>query len=533
VTSGSDTLHHNSRLEVSDSDARPVAAGGGRLRDVEIFASALELAVCAAREAEVGVASDSLNALSARADRAIKGGALLLTVDPFGFSWAGRALEPVDPHERSRFELYACGVRGLRLQPGVTRAALGALVSSLATPLPEGEDRLTVSLGRLGAHIHFEVDLDAPTVARQAGLVRLVPRRRPAPVGEPPMAAAVLAGGWSQGGPDAAPARGAGVFLSALRRPGRGARYVALVAGLRGRPESVAAAFDERVRRGDVQGVVELMEAASRAPGAAGERLQAALLQPDRLRSLGPLYAAEYKALTPALRVLCRRGAPGLIELLSVVDGPEARNELIGVILISGCDLVGYYQRQLSGSDEDRLLVIVAELDSLARSDATRALVRGLTSPFERVRRATLEALVGRWDVQLRGPVGRALKDPDRDIRLLALRILQSSGDQRVGGAILAAIREDAFAERDSEERRAFYTAVARFENQQVVGWFEQLLKAPGVMRRAIIQEQLLAIESLAEVGGWQARRILDAVAGQWYHPRPVRAALREASEKL
>jgi len=501
-----------------------------QLRDVELFASALEIAVCAAREAGGVAAGESLDTLRSRTDRIVRDGPIVLEVSPYGFSWSGRALEPIDERELSRFELYACGVRGIVVEAGASREDLASLVCTLAMPLPEGEDRLTLSLGHLGPHIRLVVTLRAPSVSREGDAVRLVRSARRLP--EAPVSGAAL-GSLARGGSAAAPERGARIFQSAVRRPGRGARFVAMVAVLDGPPEAVGAAFDDRVRRRDAAGLIELMEAAARVKGPAGARLLAALVRPDRLRALGSLYEREYKTLTAPLRGLCRRGAPGLLALLDVLTSPEARTELIGVVLVAGCDLVAYYQRQLVGQDEDRVLMAIAELDSLARSDATRALVRGLTSPFERVRRATLEALVGRWDVTLRGPVGRALKDDDRHIRLLALRILQSSGDSRVGGAILAAVREEGFKDRDAEERRAFYVALARFENQQVAGWFEELLKSPGLMRNAVIREQLLVIESLAEVGGYQARRIVDAVAGQWYHPKPVRAALREAGEKL
>ena len=74
---------------------------------------------------------------------------------------------------------------------------------------------------------------------------------------------------------------------------------------------------------------------------------------------------------------------------------------------------------------------------------------------------AALEAMGGRYHESARIGLGRALRDPDKQNRLLALAILGASGDSRMAWSLVAAVEGAAFGNLDEDEQEAVYRAIA------------------------------------------------------------------------
>jgi hypothetical protein len=507
------------------------ANAGRRIKSVEYFAFALERAIAHRRREGEGLELDNkVAALRGLLSDAADGEPLELELDPGGFSWKGRPIEPVEPGPGWRVELFLHGVRGLRFEAEASREDLEALVRVAGADLPRGEDRVSFSLYfRLGGVSLACAPAGGPRLAARGDGVCLEAR--------PPTAAKTLSADKLEGllvergvGAVKAPEGRARAFREALRRQRDPRRFlqIALASG-QPRPEPLLVAFESCVLRGDTSRLSALYDAVGRTRVPAAAPLRRALARPEHLRAVAPLVDRDPATLVPALRALTRHDGAGLVATLERLSNPEARTLVIDAAQAAGVELVPYYRRLLSSEDPEQVLAAVAELDSMDGLDATLALARGLQCVHEKARRAALEALVGRWDARLRTPVGRALGDSNRETRLLALRILAHSGDRRVGGFIAQAVQSPDFGERDSEERRAFYRALAGFENQKVTAIFEKLLVAPGVVRRSLVEDQLIAIDGLKEEGGPQSIALLERAAGRWYHPKPVKAALASA----
>ena len=138
--------------------------------------------------------------------------------------------------------------------------------------------------------------------------------------------------------------------------------------------------------------------------------------------------------------------------------------------------------------------------------------------------------MVGRQVPDARVAVGRILRDPVRSNRLLALEILQSSGESRSAGPILSAVQEASFTTKDGDEQKAFYGALASFRDPRTLAFFAKVLATNNVTRNAeLLKRQLQAVDALASMSTPESRKELEKVSSRWLSPAELKDAARSA----
>ncbi len=273
--------------------------------------------------------------------------------------------------------------------------------------------------------------------------------------------------------------------------------------------------------------MLRLAGLAAERSGEFGRVLQAAFLDPERMKGLAGLYERAPDVLTPALKGLVKGGEEGLIALLGELPSGEAQRQLQEMLTAEGVDLTPFYSKRLSSEEEEVLLDTIETLGRIGTEPAMGAIARTLGSALTSVRHAALKALVGHYTEAARIGLGRALKDPSQENRLLALQILKESGEPRVAWAIISTMDEPSFEQRDADEQATFYETLAGFQDDRTLGHFKELFAKKNLFRnRSIINRQLMAVEALGKIGTEHARELLAQVRSRWYIPGKVKRAI-------
>ena len=124
----------------------------------------------------------------------------------------------------------------------------------------------------------------------------------------------------------------------------------------------------------------------------------------------------------------------------------------------------------------------------------------------------------------------KALKDPDRDIRLGALSILRNSGDRFVGSSLLGVMRTPEFHGKDEVEQSQLFMALSCFPSPPTIEYLNQILNEKNITRSGkVIQQQKLAIEALGKMASPDSLAALESVSKKWFLPGPVKDAAKEA----
>lgn len=291
--------------------------------------------------------------------------------------------------------------------------------------------------------------------------------------------------------------------------------------------------FDAMVASRDAEGAANLLKAASgasRSGGFAAKSLYKGLLQPERVVRLAPVYERESDVLTDALFDAAQEAPVALVGLLNELHPGAPRDALLEVLVEVGVDLTQYYRRCLADENEEIVVGAIDALIGFGTEEATLAITQALGYTSTRIRRKALSSLVGRYPAEARVSLARALGDPDRENRLLALRVLSESDDRRAAGNILSRMEDSTFAQRDEEEQTEFIKALTRFKDPRTVPYFSSVLAGVSLSRTTkAVQRQLLAVEALASIPGPEARDALTRSSKKWGLPRDVKAAAKQA----
>ncbi len=489
-------------------------------------------------------------------DALLEHGDVTFRVAPFGLLLEGdRVTDADDPLSKSMFRFFCDGIRELTFLEGLDRGELVRFTTILRTDPKPGEDDMTTLLWKQEfTHIRFYAtdtfqassqveDAEAFALAggaatsmakggrgsHQAALspddLRLLRdddslswmRRCAAPLSPPrslgPKIEVVLRDFQ-------APADFEGLVRLALaqQRATSGAASALLTA-----------AFDGLVTGGDIEAIVALIDAVA-GEGEAGRPLRAALLSPERLLRIAPLYEREFERLSPSLEAANRGAEEALVPLLNALTSGPAE-ERLRKALEGHVELTSFYARRMTSDDPDVIVGAVAALATSGSPEAYEAISRALTATLTRVRHAALQALVGHYVPDARLALERALRDPDRENRLLALRILEGSGDPPVARSILSMAQRVGAGE--DEELRAAFKALSRFRNPRIIEYLGGVLADRNLTRsRAVQTRQLLAVNALREIGTPEALSSLQTAGGFWHLSRPVKDAIGTALRK-
>ncbi len=504
------------------------------------------------------------NDLVNKAEGATKGGPVTVRVASFGLVYQGHALAPDEKRNPYLFRMFCDGIRELTMMEGIQREELDALVEVLATDDKDtDEDLVTMLWKKQLKHIRYYA-ADTFTAGMQVdreGELTLSGAR-----------SAVQMGGQQDGesitlSPDdirMLGGEGQLEWVQEVKAPSRAAGKVAQVAERicqafetpKDLPRFMGFAMQHAARSGSEDGDVEpsalalgmlddlmgMGKAAQvalalgsvlegpQAQTAAAEALLEAIAEPDRLKRLAQLMNREPGPLLQALEGLVKRLGPKLVSLLTELSPGEAQEALHKHLETSGVDLTAFYAEKLRDPDEAVVIHAVQSLGLLGNPEAVKALASVLSLNSTTLRKAALEAMIGKYHPDARVGLGRSLKDPSQENRLLALKVLQTSGDSRVTWALLSSVKESKFGQKDSEEQAAFYRALASFQDDRTVSHFQEILSRKNLMRgKGTTALQLLAVRALAEVGTEKALETLGQFRSRFYHPAEVKSAIQQA----
>ena len=214
----------------------------------------------------------------------------------------------------------------------------------------------------------------------------------------------------------------------------------------------------------------------------------------------------------PILQRLVVVAQGAMVAMFKTLRPGDAANALQSMLGEAGVDLTDYYLDQLDGDDEKILLNAIGALGRIGSPDALRAVAKGLTGTLSSVRAAALKALDGRYDEAYRVELGRVLRDPEKENRVIALKILAKSGDRRMCWPILGIAQSRGFDRLAVDEQAAVYHALGAFQDNRNLEHFEAVLSNKNLMRnKAARGRQMMTVEALAaaerfEANAWYGR---------------------------
>ena len=507
-----------------------------------------------------------LSETTAKAGPALEAGELTVRVTPFGLVLGAAEVTPSKSRlSEALFKLFCDGIRELTFTPGLGDDDLQGLVDVLIADPRQGEDDYSTLLWKRELkHIHFyatdtlQSGVDMGDEGEQ-GLLAAAERSRVQSAAGDAAQEFVLS-------PDdlrmlktndrltwvrecAAPMRVGEVnkatvqsVRDAFESPFDHVRFLQMA--IRAAEENphepsplVLGMFDSMIVSRDASGVAGLLNGASNAArqgGFAAKSLHKGLFDEERLVKLAPLYERHPDVLGEPLQDAAHEVPGALVRLLNELEPGEPRDGLLGALVDAGVDLTDYYSRCLNDENEEIVLHAIGALAGFG-TDAARAAITGaLGYTSTKVRRKALESLLGHYPEGARVTLSRALGDPDRDNRLLALRVLAESGDKRAAGNILNRIEDTVFAQRDEEEQSEFIKALSRFKDPRTVPYFAGVLAGVSLARNHKTHaRQLLAVEALAGIPGDQAREALTRTSKKWGLPKDVKQAAKVALSRM
>ncbi len=505
----------------------PVVSTGGA---TQRFVSELHQTVRSVQEAS---APPALDPLYRAAVDAVEDGCLILALDPYGLRTETQAAPGLGAEIVPwLFRLFDEGVRQLVILPGVTRDELADFVRVVGTPPPPGDTRVGLAWSRRLLHVRLRVATLRPMDLRveDGGRIRSgasVERVEDgAGLADECDVCRVPGGATPEAPEDITPLRDA--FSGELAPERLLALALALPEG--GSAPVVLATLEHRLWDQDPDRVADLLERAIETDRSEAESLAAALLEPERVRSLARVLAKDRGRLRTLLIGLLPAVTPGVEELTVALVDPTTRSGWIRALVEAGHDVGPLYRRQLASDDIADALEAISGLAASVGPASLVALADALAHPVEVVREASLAALVGCWDPALRVPVGRALRDESPAVRLGALALLEGAGDDQTVGALLALAGSEAFRDWEGDDRSRVWRLLVALGTRRVEEALRTLLAKPSLLAGGVAQDQLAVLEALnTSDAAWCAQMRASARA-RWVHAPAVRQALRALS---
>jgi hypothetical protein len=264
----------------------------------------------------------------------------------------------------------------------------------------------------------------------------------------------------------------------------------------------------------------------------------AKLSQPESLAQLlQSLDEAHVHPTEEELGELFRELRPGALETL-LAWLPRLTNQRVR-------DLLSQSARRLAAAHPDRVAAAIASPEEAVALEAIRiaghvrlaatvpALGTALQHASALVRRATVSALAAIGSPGALKQLEDAVDDPDRDVRVAAVRAFSSRGYRGGFAKLEAAVTGNALRNADLTEKTAFFEAYGLLAGAAGIARLQSVLRSRGFMKRKEDPEtRACAAMALGKIGTPEARDILQDAAND-KDPlvrTAVNRALRESS---
>jgi len=263
-----------------------------------------------------------------------------------------------------------------------------------------------------------------------------------------------------------------------------------------------------------------------------------AMAEPDRVsrvldRTKQAPHLAPPTVLTAYLTRLGALALPAIIPRLADLPHADYRRAAADAILASGAWGVQELQRYLEsvGTPEPTLVPEIVHIARRHTGAESLPLLKTLLAQPDYEYRLQAARALGNYQEGAIGEIWISLlDDEDPDVRALALTALTRSGQPELAQQIAERTMAEGFDERDLDEKRRVFSAVARLGGEQGLPWFQQLLASRhhGWFASRRSRDTLVAVaHGIARVRTAAARDILMELAQT--KDRAVRAACREA----
>ena len=281
----------------------------------------------------------------------------------------------------------------------------------------------------------------------------------------------------------------------------------------------------------------------------------------DRLRRIGGTHAVEFrtsvakwlsdparfdavvklsdaKLLSAWAQLLPKESGPALLAALPLARDEEARRVLAAaaVARIDSCEAkIAEILRKGAAAEVSMMLAALAPLPPPRSASLAAAAFENAAAE---VRLDAIPLVYGDPSVAVK-VLGPALSSASRAVRVASVAALARCGGgvEHSANLILAAIAKPQFARVDKEEKTLFYRVLGSLgSNAGHSHLIERLSRRPRKIfgRRKVIDEQLLAVQGLAEEGTQRALRVLeDAALPGRKQPAAVVAACKAAANHI
>ena len=490
-------------------------------------------------------------ALAESATAATADGPLTVNITALGMSRDGQLVSPGSGRVSYLFRLYCDGVRELTFAPGVDADELRSLAGVLATDARHSdEDLVTLLWKQQLPHVgYYAVDTFVSGSAASAGQYGALAREQQSRLDPTEGGAAIAltsddlrvlqsdeALDWVRVAraplalEPALAEKAAGLVARFHQTPDFDAFMDIAHRVLRSDDRASAMVldlFDGLLQAREDASALGLLEAVARHP----ESPEAAeLLRADRMGAIAPLFEAHHRRALRALETLITPAAlSGALALLTRLRPGEALDAWEALLRERGLDITPYYARSLESEDEGVLLDAVDSLARIHSPESMEAVTRALSNSLCSVRHAALEALLEHYQDTARVALGRSLQDPDKENRLLALKVVAASADPRFGWALVHVVDSPEFDHLDEDEQQAFYEAIAALHDDRTLDHFKRLLSRRTLLgARMVAHHQALAAQALGGMNTAAAWALLEQNRDRWFHAPEVKDAVRE-----
>jgi hypothetical protein len=304
---------------------------------------------------------------------------------------------------------------------------------------------------------------------------------------------------------------------------------------------------DETAERGEVLAAVAALEGARRLQGPRAAEFRTALarrmMDDKRLARAAELPGLQPKGgaqiLNSWLLLLPNEAGPAITAALSGATRGDVIGPLAHAALLRLLTSRAFVEDLLQHGSPAVALGLLAQLGTVqpVRPRAELAATAlGHSEPRVRIEAIRIVPVEPQVAVDRLSPL---LEDPDPQLRTGAAEALSQCMSVADGAAMLLirAMSRPDFDQRDREEKAVFHRALGRLQSTTGHSYLAERLAHPKkgfLKKRRNEQEQLLAVQGLAEEATLRALRILEeAMVPSRGHPPSVVAASRAASQRI